>query len=255
MSMIRKFALLFLLIPTFAIQAAETPAPTLFNVTTYTIHPATEPIFEQLVMRYKAAAMKLDRGTTWFAYSPGIGNDLMYTFATPVESFGMFADLSDDVAEAFGAEEAMKMAEMARKSIANIESSVFIQRPDLGIAGPEMTGPPEITFGYTIVVKNGMGPAWEAAMANVIAASKETAPDTYWTTFQGGIAASNEYGIRVNLKWTDLDSPVMSVPARLKKAFGDRKGAKMWQQNLDAVESMETSVERFRADLSLLPAN
>lgn len=45
----------------------------------------------------------------------------------------------------------------------------------------------------------------------------------------------------------------MPVPARLKAAFGDKKGERIWQGNIDVVESMETSVSCLRLDLSHLP--
>ncbi|MFT7245271.1 MAG: hypothetical protein ACI82A_002638 [Candidatus Azotimanducaceae bacterium] len=255
MLMLKKVVLLLLLIPAFAVQAEEMPAPSVFAVTTYTVNPGTAPMFEQLVLRYKAAAEKLGGRPGWFAYSPGIGNDLQYDFAAPVASFGMFADMSDDVVTAFGMEEAQKMAALARESIANVESYVVALRPDLGIAAPERDTPAEMTFAYSIIVKPGRNADWEASMANVIEASKKVTPDVYWSTFQGGIAATNLYAIRVNLDWTDMDTPAMSVQDRLIAAFGERKGKQMWDENSDMVESIETSVSRLRLDLSNVPAS
>jgi len=75
----------------------------------------------------------------------------------------------------------------------------------------------------------------------------------FWNTYQGTIAAPNLYMIRVNLDWTDMDAPVMPVPARLKVAFGDKKSERIWQDNINVVESMETNVSRFRLDLSHPP--
>ena len=75
----------------------------------------------------------------------------------------------------------------------------------------------------------------------------------FWNTYQGTIAAPNLYMIRVNLDWTDMNAPVMPVPARLKVAFGDKKGERIWQDNINVVESMETNVSRFRLDLSHPP--
>jgi hypothetical protein len=255
MSILRRFALLFLFFPAFAVHAEDAPTPMVFAVTSYTIHPGTAPMFEQLVMRYKEAAIKLGKRPTWFAYSPGIGNDLQYDFASPVTSFGMMADMSDDVMTAFGSDEAQKMGALARESISSVESYTVRLRPDLGIAGPEQTTPPEMVFSYSIIVKAGMNEAWEASMANVIEATKQTSPDTHWNTFQGGIAAPNLYGIRVNLNWVDLDSPGKPVLARLIEAYGERKGRKMWKDNMDMVVSVETSMSRFRSDLSHLPAS
>jgi hypothetical protein len=210
-------------------------------------------MFEQLVQRYKTAAEKLGNRPTWFAYSPGIGNDLQYDFASPITSFGMFADMSDDVFTAFGMEEAQKMGAMAKESIVGLESYVVRNRPDLGIAAPERDSAPEMAFAYSIVVKPGKNAEWEATMAKVIEASNKVTPGVFWSTYQGTLAAPNLYMIRVNLDWTDMDTPVMPVPARLKAAFGDKKGERIWQDNIDVVESMETSVSRLRLDLSHLP--
>ena len=165
----------------------------------------------------------------------------------------MFADMSDDVATAFGMEEAMKMVALAKESISNVESYVVVQRPNLSIVGPESQGAPEMTFAYSIMVKQGRNEDWEASMANLIEASKKVTPDLHWNTFQGGIAAPNLYSIRINLDWTDLDTPTMSAPERLIAAFGEKKGKQMWAENLDMVESITTSVSHFRMDLSNLP--
>lgn len=254
MSILKKFFLLLLLTFTTAVNAEEvTPPPTIVSVTTYTIHPGAAPMFEQLAMRYKAAAEKLGNRPSWLAYSPGIGDDLQYNFASAVTSFGMFADMSDDVVTAFGVEEAEKMAALARESIANVESYIVVERPDLGIAGPERETPHEMAFAYSIIVKPGKNAEWEATMATVIEATNKVTPGVFWDTYQGSIAAPNLYSIRVNLDWTDMDTPTMSAEDRLKAAFGNKKGERIWQDNIDIVESMETSVSRFRLDLSHVP--
>ena len=77
--------------------------------------------------------MKLDKGASWFAYCPGIANDLMFTRATPATLCGPFADMFDELAQVFGVEDAMKIGEMAKT--------------------------PGFSFVYTTVVKNGRGPA------------------------------------------------------------------------------------------------
>jgi hypothetical protein len=234
-------------------SVAQEAAPTVWSVQAFRVNPGTQPVFEQIVTKYKEAAEKVG-APAWYAYSPAIGNDFVYEFATEVESFTMFSDQSDIVMEAFGAEEAMKIGEMARISIADVESFTVIQRPDLGIAGPEMDGPPEASIAYRISLKPGMEEEWEAWMRTLIDVTKQTAPDAYWTSFWGGLGLPNAFAIRVNMKWADMDNPVMPIPQRLAEVHGDRKAKRMYKDAIGMVESIETYVSRFRTDLSHMPA-
>lgn len=221
---------LLLLLPAFAAQAANKPAPTRFQVEVFTIKPGTAPVFEKIAMRYKAAAEKLGNRPDWYAYSPGVSDDLTYQVAIPISSFSQLADTSNDIETAFGADEAQKADAMVQASIANVHSYILRLRPDLSIAPPKMKTIPQMAINLTIAVKNGAAPEWEALMKKVIEATKKTEPRAYWQTYQFTIGVPNVYAIRVPMNWASMDKSLKPWRERLLESFGHKEGARLWNK-------------------------
>ena len=94
-------------------------------------------------------------------------------------------------------------------------------------------------------------PDFEDYLKKLVEATDQAAKDTYWNTFAPGFGATpRQYGVRIPMNWVDLDTPYKSIPERLKEAFGERKGAKIYADGQAAITTVETSIRRNRADLS-----
>lgn len=184
-----------------------------------------------------------------------MGNDGQYAFASP---FAMFAELSNQrniLAEAYGPEELAKISETYQKTVVSTESYIVIPRPDLGIPGPEMDTAPEITMSIAIKVRTGMDQQYQDYLTKLVEATKATAPDTYWSTYQPGPGAQGIWAVRINTTWADFDGPAgKSIPQRLNEHFGDRVGKKIYKDGTASIESIEYTISRFREDLSHMPA-
>lgn len=255
MNILKAIVIGVLTLPFMALQAADNTVPLRWHVTTITVNPATQGQFEQMAVLYKAASEKVGDEPAWYAYSSGIGNTAMYTFASPITSYGMFADPADVVMRAFGAEKAAEAASLAQASISDMTTAVYILRPELGIAAADPDAVKEAVVTYQFVIKNGMEQQWETGMKQLVEAHKKIGTNGHWQAFSGGFGAAGRFGIRAAVDWAELDVVGKRIPQILTEAYGARAAAKMMAANQEALESMEVTVERFRLDLSHLPAS
>ncbi len=250
---VRSFAIAVLaIVPLFA--SAQEAQPTRWFVQQFNIKPGQQGTFEQLVLRYKAAAQELGDENGWFANSPAVGDMSVYSFASELKTWTQMSDRSDLVVEAFGEQAGQQAAAMAQASVESVQSMVMMHRPDVSIPRSEESPPAEATMMYFITLKPGVGEAWNEYMQNVIAASKATAPEAQWNSFQGGIGSpQNTFAVRVGLTWEEMDSPIKALPQRLVEHFGKRNGERIWQEANEMIDTMETSISHFRPDLSYIP--
>lgn len=229
--------------------AEENAGPRGFSVLSVIVKQGGGQTFEQAAAKFKAANEKLNMPSI-FASSPGIGDNRLYTFAQPFDSYAELAEQRNVLVEAFGEEEAAKTFALLGESVESLSSFIAIPRPDLGIAGPEMDTPPEIVLSITITVKQGRTADLETYMGKVIEATRAVSPDLYWDTFSYGIGGpANTYGIRINQNWADLDTEGKSIPMRLNEHFGKRNGERIQAEGQDAIEDISFVVRRIRADL------
>lgn len=227
----------------------ENMAPTLFNVNVYEVAPGTEAAFEEVSAKFKAAADKVDGFPDYFGFSTAIGSTGQYAFASQFKSFGDLAVQRQLLAEVYDAEEVERLVGLIQKSVVSSRSFVVIQRDDLSIPASNDSAP-EIVLSISIDVDRNKTDQFVEYLKNLVEATKATTPDVTWTTFQPGLGARGIWGVRISMKWADLDTQNMPIPERLIKHFGNRRGEKIFASGQDAINSLEYNVDRIRLDLS-----
>lgn len=235
-----------------SVFAEDNPTPRGFTVNVFEIAPGTNAIFEEVSMKFKAAADKLEGIPPYFAFSPAIGNDGVYAFASPFSSFANLAAQRQVLVEAYEPEEVARLTGLIRESVVRTNTYIVVPRPDLGIPAPDSDSPPEITLSLSVTVKPNMGPQFQDYLKKLIEATKATDEGTYWSTFQPGFGARRVWGIRIATSWKNLDTPPKPIPQRLTEHFGKRVGERIYQDGQDAIEDIEVAIERYRSDLSHL---
>ncbi len=228
---------------------AEEATPRGINISIFHVAPGQEQNFEQVSTKFKAAADKV-KSTPYIGYSPAFGNDGQYAFASSFSSFTQFANEENPMAQVYEAEELMEIGSLFQEATTATETFVIIPRPDLSVPAPEFEKPPEILMLIEVTLKNGTGPAYAAFLAQLKEASMATAPDLYWNAFQPGLGSGPVWRFGIAMNWADLDTPGKPLPQRLTEHFGERKGERIYQESLDAVESVHYSIARIRPDLS-----
>ncbi len=246
----RLLSLMCLLVFVYPVAIAEEAGPRGFSVLNVEVKQGGALAFEQAARRFKAASDKLNT-PTYFASSPGIGQDRMYTFANPFNSFTELSEQRNVLVEAFGEEEAQKVFAMLQESVESVESFIAIPRPDMSIYGPDRETPPEITLVITLTAKAGMIDEFEDYSDKIIESTKAVAPDLYWNMYQFGLGgAARTYSVRINQDWADMDRPSKSIRERLVEHYGKRQGERIFAEGQASIESVSTAVRRIRADLS-----
>ncbi len=232
-----------------AVSFAEDAPPIGVTINLFQVAPGKGPAFEQVSMKFKAAADKI-KSPAYFGYSDGIGNNGLYAFASPFNSYQEFATQQNVLAEVYEGEELANIIQMFQDSVTSNDSYVIIPRPDLGIAPPEFESPPEILLLIAVTVKNGMGQQFTAYLEKLVEATKATAPDLYYNAFQPGFGSGPIWRFGIPMNWVNLDTQPKPIPQRLTEHFGKRNGERIYQDGQDAIESIEFSVSRARVDLS-----
>ena len=201
--------------------AEESQPPMGFAVTVYDVAPGQEANFEEVSMKFKQAADRL-KTPAYFGFSPAIGNNGRYTFASPFNSFAVFGT----------------------------DSYIVIPRPDLSVAPPAFDSPREIVLLITVTIKPNKGEQYVDFLEKLVEATKATAPEQYWSTYQPGFGSGPVWRFGISMNWADLDTAGKSIPERLNEHFGKRTGERIYQDSQDATESFEYTVQIIRPDLS-----
>lgn len=230
--------------------AQDAQVPRGLSITVYQVAPGMEPAFEEVSGKFKEAADKLDGFPTYYGFSPAIGADGLYGFASPFNSFTDLSAQRNVFVEAFGEKEAERLGKVFASAVTSTSSYILVPRPDLGVANPDATGPTEIAMGIQITVKNGMQQQYADYLTKLVEASKATAPGAYWTTYQPGIGTGGVWSVRVGTTWANMDTPTKPLNDRLVEHFGKRAGERIIEDGQDCIESVEYSIQRYRADLS-----
>jgi len=232
-----------------AIVFAEDAPPRGLTVNIFQVAAGREQAFEQVSMKFKAAADKVG-SPAYIGYSAAIGNDGQYAFVSPFSSYKEFADQRNVLAEAYEGEELAEIGQMFQDSVTSTDSYVIIPRPDLGIAAPEFETPPEILLLVEVTVKNGMGEQFVEYLGKLKEATQAVSPDLYYTALMPGFGSGPIWRFAIAQNWADLDTPPKPIPQRLVEHFGKRAGEKIDRDGTDAIESIEFTVSRVRPDLS-----
>ena len=232
------------------VNAEEAP-PTGFSIFSVEIKPASQGQFEEFIVKFKQAADHIGTVPTWFASSPGVGQDNTYTFATPFKSFGELAQQQAILQEVYDPAEVVRLLGLYQNAVVSTQTYLVHPRPDLSRSAPPREGPAEISLTLSITVNAGMVPAYEDYVKKLIEATDQTAKDAYWNTYAPGIgAAPRTYGVRIPQNWVDLDTPNKPFSERLNEAFGERKGARILDDGQATIANIEYAIRRNRADLS-----
>jgi hypothetical protein len=234
----------------FVTNAEEAP-PTGFSIFSVEIKPGSQGQFEEFIVKFKQAADLVGTVPTWFASSPGVGQDNIYTFATPFKSFGELAEQRPILQEVYEAAEVTRLLALYQDAVVSTQTYLMHPRPDLSRSAPPRESPAEISLTVGITVNSGMVPEWEEYVKKLIEATDQTAKDAYWNAYAPGFGATpRSFAVRILMNWVDLDIPNKPFPERLNEAFGKREGAKIFAAGEASVANIEYAIRRNRVDLS-----
>lgn len=228
---------------------AEEATPMGINISIFHVASGQEQAFEQISAKFKAAADKVG-STPYIGYSPAIGNDGRYAFASGFTSFSTFATDDNPMAQVYSPAELAEIGGMFQAAVESTETYVIVPRPDLSIPGPEFEKPPEILMLIEVTLEENAGMGYADFIAKLKEASAATAPDVYWNTFQPGLGSKPVWRFGIAMNWADLDTQGKPIPQRLMEHFGERKGEKIFEDGREGVVSVRYSVARIRPDLS-----
>jgi hypothetical protein len=233
------------------IAIAQEGPPTGFSVFAAEVKPGSQGQFEEFIVKFKQAADHLGTIPTWYASSPGIGQDNIYTFATPFKSFGELAEQRAILQEVYEAEEVTRLVDLYQNAVVSTQTYVVHPRPDLSRRAPPRESPAEVVLTVSITVNPGMVPAYEDYVKKLLEATDQTAKDAYWNLYAHGIGATpRTFTVRIPMNWVDMDTPNKPFIERLNEAFGKRQGAKIFAAGQATIANMEYAIRRNRPDLS-----
>jgi len=228
----------------------ENTAPKMFYIDVFQIAPGTEGAFEEASAKFKAAAGQVEGFPAYGVFSNAIGNSGQYSFGSGFGSFGELAIQRQLFAEVYKPEEVERLVGLIQKSVVSSNSFIVVQRIDLSNPAPDSDTLPEVVLAISIDVDRNKTAQFEDYLRSVVEATKATDPGTTWSTYQPGLGARGIWGVRVGMKWKDLDSQPKPILQRLIEHFGNRKGEKIFASGQDAINNIESNVERVRVDLS-----
>lgn len=157
------------------------------------------------------------------------------------------------VAEAFGEEEAARVAAQFDGAVAETRAETFVPRQDLS-RSMEL-GPFEIVLVIRVEVVNGRQQAFEDFIHKLVEATDKVAPDQTWFGYAPGIGAGTTYRFAIPMNWADLDDPGLSIPERLTKHFGEEEAAAILAANVENTVEVGNAITVNRPDLSVQPAD
>ena len=192
----------------------------------------------------------------WAAFSPimGAGNRIVIA-----SGFTSFAELAPQqvnlMVQAFGEEEAARLAGLAQESMAGSVRSTIVFRPDLSRPAPPRDTPSQLVYRVRVTIKPGTAAQYEEFVLKIVEAAEKNGDPGYWSAYSGSIAADNTYLVRVPFwSWEELDTAATPIPAMLEKAFGKREANRLLKLANDATVHSESSLYSARPDLSYTPA-
>jgi len=229
-----------------SVSAAEAAGPMGFNVLTIEVKPGTQAVFEQFVVKYKEAADKIGTIPSFFASSPGVGDNTIYTFVTPFNSFADLSSQQQVLQKVYEPEEVAKLLSMFSDSVVASSSATYHPRSDLSKPAAVAIEAPEVVMAVSVVVHPGMAADFETWIAKLKSASE----NQNWLAYSRSFGAGPEYAFRIPGNWSDFDTPAGSPQARILAKFGAMEGAKINAQGAAAMASISQTLTRTRADLS-----
>jgi len=243
---------------------AQTAAPQKYDVITVEVKPGANAQFEEFVRKLRDAVEKNKGSERWLASQSMSGNPV-YTFTRPFGTwageFGQAA--SDPLIKAYGEQEAARLAGLLAASVANESTAFYVARPDLSrprppaAAGAAAATPVAVEY-LDLNVKLGKEQQFEGYVKKLIEATNKTAPSAFWEMRQRQFGPGNAAGYRVVLTfatWADLDTPAKPLQQRLTEQFGAAEGERLQGLATDALQGMNSRLNRVRIDLERPPTN
>ncbi len=233
-------------------MAAE--GPTWVTALQVRVHPGMGPQYEQLVRRFIEANDKLETDFYWSASSIQYGPAGSYTFARWHDSTATLqANPRNVIAEAFGEEAAREWAAGIAETLAESQTGVWMERPDLSLMPPEDMVAVNLLF-LQVVIEPFGNEAYEEYLQKSAEASRAIEPTGYYTAHAPVWGAENTYAFVTPLpNLGELGPPPSSVPERIIEHFGEREGKRLLDARLDLVVTQQSVLSNLRPDLSRPP--
>ena len=244
-----------------ATAAAETVAPDvaapLVRVTSLSIKPGKQAVFEAFVAQLRAAYVAQGGGSGWQMASTELGEDLTYTAAFGFADWTELApQVRDVMVEEYGAEAAEAALVNFTAAVVSQRSAVYRYLPAYSREPPAGTPLATLQANVIIDLKPSKVDEYLTGLEVVREARIQADSPAFWRVYAGSLGAQNRLVIAYRISdWSELNDPPGPLRAQLVAAFGEVQAEK----TLLAMEAAEAHVEsrllRNRPELSYVPAD
>lgn len=248
-----RVLLAVLCITLFAALRTESPAqgnaptqPQWLNI--MVVHVKPEMLTEYLNFQKNEAIPTLQKGgvkerSVW--QTAAFGEAFQYVFVTPIDSLAQF-DGDGPLQKALGKEGAEAYLAKARTFISSVHTYGSLTRPDLSYV-PEMMGTPKLAVVTTVNVAPGRRPEFEKLLKDKVVPVMKTAGVKGYYVSQGVFGGDGN--MYVSLTLYDSFSEIGKA-SPFMKVLGREGATKLAQKFAGIMTHIETTIERYNADLS-----
>lgn len=246
---------LILLAGTAPAQQARAPQPELLQLVTIKVKPGGNAAFEEYVNAVRRAAEQLESQEFWLT-AQSVSGEPSYTIALPRASG--WAALGDPgvlarLAEAFGEQEAKRLAGLAMSSTESVHTSFYQSQPGLSNPRPQMETAPAAVIMYELAINPGM----QAQYAETAALTREAAmavdPNRHYLILAPSFGANGVIVVGFVEQWSDLDQNAAGPAQLVIQHFGQATGAAITARAQETIANMTITLHRTRPDLSYEP--
>jgi hypothetical protein len=233
-----------------AADTAKTPEAVM-EIFDVDVQPSQSMAFEDGFKTW-IACLKEHGGTHGFqAWEAQTGSG-SYTFTSPSMQWGGF-DQKDPAHNACG----KVFAGSVLPHVDHMDSSMYVDRPELGIAPAESSTPPKYVVVDSYNLKPGKYDEFKTLSAQFIDAAKKTKWSQHWWTSTlafGDAHAADVIMVSPANSWAEIGAPAEpSTRKMLESVYGKDKTEELFQKLRDTSEYISSNVYRYNAELSFEP--
>jgi hypothetical protein len=212
------------------------------------VHVKPEMLTDYMNFQKNEAIPTLQKGgvkerSAW--QEAAFGEAFQYVFITPIDSLAQF-DGDSPVQKALGKEGAEAYLAKARTFVSSVHTYGSLTRPDLSYV-PEMMGAPKLAVITTVNIAPGRRTQFEKLLKDeVVPAMKKAGVKGFFvsqTAFGGDGNAYASLALYDNFAEIGKGSP-------LTRALGPEGAVKLGQKFAGIMTHIESSIQRYNADLS-----
>ena len=242
---------------TAAAATTASPEVALVRVTSLTIKPGKQAVFEAFVSQLRAAYVARGGGSGWQLASTELGEDLTYTAAFGFADWTELAPRVRDVmVEEYGAEAAATALANFAEAVVSQRSAVYRYLPAYSREPPAGTPLATLQANVIIDLKPSKVEQYLTALELVREARIQADSPAFWRVYAGSLGARNRLVIAYRISdWSALNDPPGPLRAQLVAAFGEVQAEKAMLAMEAAEAHVESRLMRARPELSYVPAD